>query len=447
VDEVFFGGARGGGKTDGLMGDWIRHVMENAGKANGILFRKHYKQFEEIIRRGKQIFVPLGARWAPGSYSFIWGHGAQLKLRHLEKDDDAEEYQGHSYNFAAFDELTNWATPKALDKIRATLRSAEGVRCVLRSTGNPGGPGHNWVKDRYVSPAKPLTRFFHETVLEDGTVARTKRIYIPSKLDDNPALTRSDPDYWHRVVESAADNEALLKAWRWGIWDIVAGGMFDDLWRAQVHVVQPFMVPPSWRVDRCFDWGSSQPFSVQWWAESDGTSVPNGRSYPPRTLFQVAEWYGWNGKPNEGLRMDDVQIARQILQIKANLRGTILQRGTTIHPGPADLPDTKRNGVTIEDEMARVGVRWTKPDKSSRVTGWKNVRKMLRASRQSPMEEAGMFVFNTCRQFIRTFPVLPRDERNPDDVDTTAEDHPGDVCRYRVQEVRREVKVVKLKGF
>jgi hypothetical protein len=419
------------------------HAIEWGGAARGILLRKHYKQFEEIVRRAREIWLPLGIEWRSSPPSFTWPKtGAKLILRHLEKDEDAEEYQGHSYTFVGADELTNWASPYAIDKLRATLRSGAGVRCVFRGTGNPGGPGHSWVKSRYVDPVPPLTVQYWEIKMGDGTVARRKRIYIPALLEDNRKLMQADPDYWMRVVESVAGNEALIKAWRYGLWDIVAGGMFDDLWKPSKHLIAPFKIPYTWRIDRSFDWGSSKPFSVGWWAESDGSPAPNGQVYPKGSLFRIGEYYGWNGKANQGLRMTAFEIGREIKK-----RETAMLPDRTIEPGPADPSIfVTENGHCIASDMANVGIRWESAD-NSRKAGWDRVRRMLQASLRYPMEDPGIFIFDTCRQFIRTFPVLPRDEKDQDDVDTESEDHIGDEMRYRVMFNRPVVVVRKLKGF
>ncbi|MGD0310298.1 MAG: hypothetical protein ABSC02_13550 [Acidobacteriota bacterium] len=118
------------------------------------------------------------------------------------------------------------------------------------------------MKGRYVDPAPPLIPHVRKIRLLDGTTAIRKPVYIPALLEDNRKLLDADPEYWQRVVESVSGNEALLKAWRWGIWDIVAGGMLDDLWGPEVHLIRPFTIPKTLYVDRSFDWGGAKPFSV-----------------------------------------------------------------------------------------------------------------------------------------------------------------------------------------
>lgn len=422
IEDVFFGGARGGGKTYGLLGDWISHADLHAGHARGIFFRKTYPELDEVQDQAARLFPDLGATYNVGKRQWLWPNGAELKMRYLERENDSDRYQGHAYTWMAFDELTNWAAPKSIDKLRACLRSgAAPVPKSFRASGNPGGVGHNWVKARYVDPARPMKPFFDSEM-------ECWRVFIPSKLDDNTALLRNDPDYWKRIVASANGDETLLKAWRFGDWDIVAGGMFDDLWMRSKHAIDPFPIPASWTVDRSFDWGSSKPYSVGWWAESDGTTAPNGRTYPRGSLFRIHELYGWNGRPNEGCKALAVEVAERVKEIEAGF-------SFKVNPGPADdaIWD-EENGNCIARDMAQRGVYWTKAGKrpGTRKTGWEKLRKLLKAATQFPMEDPGLFVFDTCTQFMRTVPVLPRDQKQSDDVDTDAEDHVADETRYRV---------------
>lgn len=423
IEDVFFGGARGGGKTYGLLGDWIAHQAEYGEHARGIFFRRTYDELDEVQRVCSVVFPALGGYWRTAKRTWFFPSRATLKLRYLDRDPDADKYQGHSYTWMAFDELTNWPSPVPIDKLRACLRSGEApIPKSFRCSGNPGGVGHNWVKVRYVDPAAPGKPFY-------DAESECWRVFIPSKLEDNPALLLNDPDYWKRVKASAAGNEALLKAWRYGIWDIVAGGMFDDLWNRDKHVIkEPFEIPSSWSVDRSFDWGSSKPFSVIWFAESDGTTAPNTVNYPRGTVFAIAELYGWNGRPNEGCKWLAVQVADRIKEIEKTFP-------FKVNPGPADdaIWDEQNNNCIARD-MAERGVIWTRAGKTpgSRKTGWEKVRKYLKAATEFPMEEPGLFVFSNCSHFIRTIPVLPRDTIKTDDVDTDAEDHAGDALRYRL---------------
>lgn len=304
---------------------------------------------------------------------------------------------------------------------------------------NPGGVGHNWVKATFIDVAAPM-----QIVPQPKGEGGMKRQYIPAKLADNPTLAKNDPDYGDRL--EGLGNPALVKAMRDGDWNIVAGGMFDDVWSDEHHILKPFEIPSSWRIDRAFDWGSSKPFSVGFWAESDGTEATladgSKRIFPRGTLIRIGEWYGWNGKPNEGLKMSDSGIADGIAkrQVEMGIK-------SRIKAGPADSSIfDETNGDSPAKIQERHGVRWEKADKSpgSRKRGWQLMRGRLMAAKSSRMEEPGLFVFDVCRQFIRTFPVLPRSDRDPDDIDTDAEDHIADESRYRCLAVKRTATVTSL---
>jgi len=425
-EDLLFGGARGGGKTYGMLGDWLSHQDLYGANAKGVFFRKTYDELEQVQEFAQKIFPLVGAVYRTQKRTWFFPNGAMLKMRILERDEDATKYQGHEYTWICFEELTNWPSPKPVDKLRACLRSGAGVPCFFRATANPGGVGHNWVKARYVDPSPPMRPFFDPE-------QNVTRIYIPATLDDNPLLTKNDPNYWKRVEASVGGDKELLRAWRYGDWDIVAGGMLDDLFRREIHIIVPFQIPYSWYVDRTFDWGSSAPFSVNWWAESDGTIAPNGITYPRGTMFAIQEWYGWNGKPNEGCKLLAHEIADGI--VEREHQGILLN--LTINDGAADTQIWDSDpiiSISIADEMLERGVGWIKADKKpgSRKQGWQRLRRFLKAAHKFPMEEPGLFIFNNCTHWIRTVPVLPRSDKDRDDVDFKSEDHSGDSTRYRL---------------
>ncbi len=365
-------------------------------------------------------------------------------------------------SWMAFDEVTNWPSPAPINRLRACLRSAavpaDGLRFLL--TGNPGGPGHNWVKARYIDPVRPYEIRIEYDEEYQGERAR---VFIPSLFRDNPALAENDPMYLSRLKESGPD--WLVKAWIEGDWNIIAGGMFDDVLDTRTpHEFQgkiwgygskcaPFRIPQTWRVDRAFDWGSSAPFSVGWYAESDGTQAvadDGTRIIVPRgTVFRIAEWYGWNGQPNTGLKMLAKDVAKGILEREVFIKENLLS-GQAIRPGPADTAIyNAENGVCIGDDMERAGVKWTHADKrpGSRKNGWEAVRAMMKAAGNAVIEEPALIVFDTCRQFWRTVPVAPRSDKDTDDLDTNTEDHLCDELRYRVMSVLKSVHVRKLSGL
>lgn len=329
-----------------------------------------------------------------------------------------------------------------------------------------GNSGHNWVKARFRLPLKPGSTvgdvITGERLKMNGKEVRDAngepiimpdRVAIRGYLDENFLLLDADPNY-KAMISASARNAMQLKAWLEGSWDIVSGGLFDDVWNPEIHLVPDFKVPPTWRMDRSFDWGSSKPFSVGWWAESDGTDlvIPLGSDHfrlptVPGDLFRVGEWYGWCGEPNKGLYMVDQDIAEGILEREGKQ-----WPGRIIYPGPADSSIFDHvNNHSIADAMYEMGVDWDRADKTSgsRVNGWEAIRSRLRNAVPKdglPREYPGMYVCSSCDQFMRTFPVLPRSDKNLDDADTEAEDHLADEVRYKILSCANVMEKKKLKG-
>jgi hypothetical protein len=420
VFEVFYGGARGGGKTDGSLGDWLQHSGQYGEAAVGVFFRRKFKQLSEVIARSKQLFKPLGAKYNEQKAEWLMPNGARLLFRYLERDSDAEEYQGHNYTRIYVEEVTNFPSPAPINKLRATLRSASGVPVGMRLTGNPGGPGHNWVKKRYIDPCK--TGFVviseEEEIELDGKTLTVSidRIFIPSKLGDNVLLMRNDPTYVLRLRQSGS--EALVKAWLEGNWDIIDGAFFDE-WNPGLHILGMEWlecIPRSALRFRAFDWGSAKPFSVGWYAMSDGTwGLPNG------AMVKYREWYGASG-PNKGLKMDAPLVAQGIVK---------MEQGEHISYGVADPSIFIRNGgPSIMEMMALQQCFWRRGD-NRREPGWEQMHIRLKGGKESEGRPMLYFV-ECCDDSIRTIPTLQHDETNEEDIDTEAEDHAGDEARYAV---------------
>lgn len=419
------------------------------------IFRRLSDDLAKNHMEGPSGFPALLAEWIEAGHVKInWSknfiefwNGAKIHLCHCQYEKDVTKYQGAEIHVLMLDELTHF-TEKIYRYLRGRCRLGA-LKLAKKYTGlfprivagsNPGGIGHNWVKATFIDPAKPM-----EIVPQAKAEGGMRRQYIPAKLADNPTLRENDPDYEDRL--EGLGNAALVRAMKDGDWNIVAGGMFDDVWDESRHVLKPFQIPESWRVDRSFDWGSSKPFSVGWWAESDGTEavMADGtrRTFPRGTLFRIAEWYGWTGRPNEGLKMSDAGIADGIVTRQVDLGIT-----SRVRPGPADSSIfDETNGDSPAKIQERHKVRWEKADKSpgSRKRGWQLIRGRLLAGKAERMEEPGLFVFENCRQFIRTVPVLPRSDRDSDDIDTDAEDHVADEARYRVLAVKRIATVQPLR--
>lgn len=431
VFEIFFGGARGGGKTDGMLGDWVSHADLYGNRASGLMVRRTLKQLEDTIKRSKQIYSQLGAKYHEQSSTWKFQNGAEIKFRYLERDDDADNYQGHAYTRIYVEEIGTFPNPNPIFKLMATLRSGTGVPCGFRATGNPGGPGHQWVRARYIDAAPPWSvkkELFTNPF--NGTAIERERVYIPSKVTDNKYLGTEYVANLQMVGSST-----LVRAWLEGDWSVIEGAFFPEFSDTR-HVVYPFPVPDDWLRFRSMDWGSAAPFSVGWWAVASddydphatyygsGGSTPNPRVVIPRgAIVRYREWYGAS-KPNVGLKLPAEEVGQGI-RVREAGDGKI----TYGVLDPAAFASD--GGPSIAERLAKSGC-YFRPADNKRVTargamgGWDQLRRRLVGDEERP----AIYFFDTCRDSIRTLPALQHDPDRAEDVDTEGEDHACDEIRY-----------------
>ena len=216
ASEILYGGARGGGKTDGLIGLAAKHEAENGDGARMLLLRRTLVELADVEARALQLLPLTGATWTASNRTWAWPSGAYLRLRYLDRDADAVNYQGHAYTLIMVDEAGAFRSPNAIDELQATLRSAAGVRTQLVLTANPGGAGHAWLRERFVVGHRPCSIW--------TTPEGKSRVFIPSKLENNPALLAADPTYVDRLRAAAVGRPWLLEAWLKGNWDAAVEG-------------------------------------------------------------------------------------------------------------------------------------------------------------------------------------------------------------------------------
>lgn len=423
--EIFFGGARGGGKTDGVLGKWAIKERRYGKDFNAIMFRKTTVSSEDAIERSKQIFGPLGGKFNESKLIWRMPNGGKAAFAYLDSVSDAEAWQGRNLTDAWVEEAGQYADSTPIDRLFGVLRSAAGVPVQLILTANPGGAGQQWIRERYKLVPFPLGPKIVNRDLPDGSTHRMA--VIPSRITDNRILLDSDPQYLSRL--QMVGGQALVKAWLEGDWSAVEGAFFDE-WSEARHVVRPFAIPEHWMRFRSGDWGSARPFSIGWHAvASDDTPVENlaGNTLiiPRGALVRYREWYGCvKDKPNTGLKLTAEEVAKGIKE---------REQGERISYGVMDpAAFAQDGGPSIADRMSSIGVHW-KPADNKRVGtrgamgGWDMMRQRLKGDDDG---RAMLFVFSTCKDFIRTVPVLQHDEKRPEDLDTDMEDHIADEERY-----------------
>lgn len=493
VNHILFEGTRGPGKTDTQLIRFRKRVGLGYGKHwRGVIFDREYKNLDDIISKSERWFNEFddGARFSGGGGGgrWKWPSGEVLLFRHIKKRGDYGKYHGHEYPFIGWNELTKYPTSEMYDLMmscnRSSFRPEDYEQWIDRdafqeygqivridpesqfamlyrlpeiplevfSTTNPHGPGHNWVKRRFIECAEPGQVVRKEVdVFNPRTKRREKivktQVRIFGSYKENEYLS---PEYVAELETMADEN--IRKAWLYGDWDVVAGGIFDDLWRRDVHVIPKFNIPKEWILDRTHDWGSTHPFWNGWWAECNGESVtlPNGKKWTPArgSLILINEWYGTAEiGTNKGIKLSARNLARGIKEREEQmLREKFIAR--KVAPGPADNQIdnvAEKETDTIATLMEKEGIVWEPSDKGpgSRKIGVQLMRDRLEAAITG--EGPAIYFMQHCTGAISTIPILPRDEDDQDDVDSAAEDHPWDGTRYRVLKAgNRTAKSVKL---
>jgi hypothetical protein len=447
-EEVFLGGARGGGKTDAVLGKWALKEERYGELFNARMFRRTAVSSEDAIERSKQIYGPLGGKFNSVDKMWRMPNGGRVGFAYLDSVDDADNQQGKNLTDGWVEEVGQYPDPAPIDRLFGALRSSIGVPIQLTLTGNPGGAGQHWIARRYGLIPFPKGPKVVVRVLPNGAVH--KMAVIPSRITDNKLLLNNDPKYINRL--HLVGSPALVKAWLEGDWSAIEGAFFPE-WSTERHVLQPFTIPGDWLRFRSADWGSAKPFSIGWWAVVGDDMAANGRmvggsrseiqSLPRGAIIRYREWYGASA-PNVGLKLHAEEVAEGIIAREIHEPKDIYGNSGIAYGvmDPAAFADD--GGPSIAERMADKGVNFRRADNKRVGTrgalgGWDQVRSRLIGTGerlqdgsiawrdgQSPM----MFFFSTCVDSIRTLPALQHDRARPEDVDTDMEDHAPDEIRY-----------------
>lgn len=356
------------------------------------------------------------AKWNGKNRRWTFPGGGTLQFCHIDRDEDCQDYQSLQFDIVLFDESTQFSEYMVrymLTRLRATMDAAMGTFIGLAS--NPGNLGHNWFKSHFVEIGEP--EIPHVYTLENG--GKETHIFIPSKLSDNAILEERDPDYRKNLENQP---EIIRRQLLEGDWDIAEGVAFTE-WRKEIHICEPFDIPDEWTRYRSLDWGFAKPFSVGWYAvDFDGR------------IYKYREYYGWNGKPDEGCKLDPEDVAIRIME---------MEKGENIRYAVADdaiFGGRQDNSASIAEQFAMAfghkARNWEPIGKGpkSRISGKLEVHHRLKWNKDANGKWDGirpMFVtFSNCKHLIRTLPSLILDTHNPEDIDTTLEDHIYDETRY-----------------
>jgi len=419
--EVLYGGARGGGKSDALIGDYASGIEEWGSAWKGIIVRKSFPQLREIESRCLEIFGPhygfSSYKRGVKTWYFETAKGtAELRLHSCEDDVNIFKVQGHQFSWIGIDELTMFATDAVLEFLLTCLRSPKGAPTYVRLTANPGGPGHNWVKERFgIGIVPPMTPI--EVTSKRGDTHY--RVFIPAKVTDNKILMDNDPTYISRL-DNIAD-PVMRRAHLLGDWNIAQGAAFPE-WNPEIHVVDDHDVPRGSRIWRSCDWGRDKPYAVLWgYDDYDGNVV------------LCHELYGCGPKPNTGVGHSPSQVAERIREIEAARRWDV--REAYLDPQCW----AEMGGDSIFKLLGGHKMRWQKWAKGndSRINHKQLVHEYLRVVNG----DSRLKVMRHLVHFQRTISTIQLDKRDTEDVNTRGEDHLYDAFRGAMASRRAPLSV------
>jgi hypothetical protein len=419
--NVAFGGARGGGKSWAVRIKSILLALKHKGiricivrRTYPELIENHIKPLRELLQCGSK---DSAAKYNDSRKEMKFVNGSEILFRYCNAEKDLNNFQGVQFDVIFIDEATQ-LKQEWIEKIGACVRGVNSFPKRTYYTMNPGGASHGYFK-----------RLFIDRKFEKGEYADDYS-FIQSLVTDNEALMKENPEYIKQLEKLPPK---LREAWLNGRWDVFEGAFFEEFrvtpepqachdagiteeealqehrW---THVIKPFDIPSGWKVYRSYDWGYGKPFSCGWWAvDYEGCA------------YRILELYGCNGTPNEGVKWSNKEQFDKIAEIEREhpyLKGRRIQ-------GVADpsIWDGSK-GISAAEE-AEKHCLWFDKGINDRIAGWMQVHERLRFDENG---KAMMYIFDTCKDSIRTIPLMMYDEHKPEDLDSDLEDHAVDEIRY-----------------
>lgn len=402
--ETLFGGAAGGGKSYGQLTDALLYALKYS-KSKQIIFRSTFADLEKSLIRTSLEFYPLNiAKYNSSKHTWKFNNGSIIDFGYIQYESDVYQYQSAEYDVIRFDELTHF-TEYMYTYMISRCRGANPYPKKIKSSTNPGGVGHTWVKERFIDIGEPNK--MHECQLLPDNPKKSTRLFIPSLVQDNVFMLEFDPEYVDRLDNLPEKERQALKYGNWDVYD----GMFFPEFRRSIHVIDPFDIPEYWDRYIAMDYGLDM-FAV---------------------LFIVVDTRGKSYVYNE-IHKSNLIVSEARQTLKSIMRH---YKYKSIY-APPDLWNRNRDtGKSTAELFYEGGLNLTKVS-NDRVSGWLNVKEWLKVKKVRNeqtgelYEDSDLKIFNNCINLIRCLPQLQHDEKNPNDAATEPHEitHITDALRY-----------------
>ena len=399
ADETLFGGAAGGGKSYAQIIDALIYALKYPGSKQ-IIFRRTFPELEMSLIRTHLTFYPLGDKqyvYNSSKHTGRFKNGSIIDFAYIDHEDDVFRYQSAEFDVIRFDELTHF-TEFMYTYMISRLRGANNFPKYIKSSTNPGGIGHSWVKTRFIDIGEP--NVIHKC--EKGT-----RVFIPSLVQDNKFLLEYDPEYIERLQNLSENDQKMLL---YGNWDVFEGQYFTEFDRA-IHVTKPFVIPEHWRRYIAMDYGLDM-LAVLWVAIDT-----EGNAYVYKEIHE-----------------SNLIISEAVERIKAINNK---EKYDCIY-APRDLWNRRQEtGKSVADIFALNGMPLVQTS-VDRIGGWMSVKEWIKPIEIRDIETgeaiktSTLKIFPNCTNLINNLPKVLIDQKNPNDVATEPHEftHIVDALRY-----------------
>ena len=392
ADEVFFGGAKGSGKTEGLLisslGDEQTGFFSNS-EWKCLVLRRTYPELERTLIRRSVDLLSKKARYDVGKRRWISPVGGWIQFGHIKTEEEMIKHQSTEWARIIIDELTHLTRRMYLYMISCLRTTDPRIKPSIRAASNPGGIGHGWVRDRFMGNKKPMKIYEDIRTLPNGRKVGWSQCFIPATVFDNRLLMKTNPSYVRTLLELPdVEREAFL----YGNWDIFAGQFFTDF--SDDHICDDFEIPLGWPIWISMDWGYSTKVAVGFYAEDPET----------RLVYLWDEIYGSHLPPSSVAGMIKEKLGKHFV----DLRGRYSDRRIMLK---------NSNNVSTHDEFCWEGIYFEIVD-LDRIEGWHRCHELLLKDFEGQVK---FKVMQKCQEFIHAMPLAIHDNNKREDMDKRGE--------------------------